>query len=257
MKSSNYMRDEIKYFIPMIMLPKVKNLMLPYMRLDKFSGPPEAPDYTVRSVYYDTKNLRFYHEKIDGIKKRIKVRIRAYNQYDENSIIFLELKRKRNDQVYKNRFPVYYKNVKRILNNDITRDDAPVKKKDADREKFLYNIYSLSLRPTLLVIYEREAYYYKFNPDLRITFDKNLRSIKPDNIDSLFTDENSIPTFRNYCVIEIKSTGPYPSWIFSIIKQLHLQKQSVSKYALSMYKQLELSITNKKIGSRAGINNCI
>lgn len=251
------MRDEVKYLIPNILFPKVKELMLPYMRLDKFSGPPENPDYTVRSIYYDTYNLRFYYEKKSGLKKRFKVRIRGYNQLTNDSIVFLELKRKRNDQVYKNRFPLFYKNIDRILNNEITGDDVPLNKNDSDREKFLFNYYSLSLRPTLLVIYEREAYHYKFNSDLRITFDKNIRSIKPDNFDSLFTDKHTIPTFRNSFVLEIKSGGPFPSWIFSIITQLHLQKRAVSKYALSLDKQFEFGSQKKRITNRPRVNNYI
>lgn len=251
------MRDEIKYLIPNKLFPKVKELMLPYMRLDKFAGPPENPDYTVRSIYYDTQGLRFYHEKKDGIKKRMKVRIRGYNQTKEDSVVFLEIKRKRNDQVYKNRFPVYYKNVDKILRKEITADEITLKKKDSDREKFLFNYYSLSLRPTLLVIYEREAYHYRFNSDLRITFDKDVRSVKPDNIDSLFTDEHTIPTFRSHFVLEIKSGSPFPSWIFSVIKQLHLQKRSVSKYVLSVDKQFKIGLAKKRITNRPGINNFI
>jgi VTC domain len=254
MKSS-YMRDEIKYLIPNQLLPKVRELMMPYLRLDKFSGPPESPDYTVRSLYYDTKNLRFYHEKIDGLKKRIKVRIRGYNEFIDDSIVFLELKRKRNELVFKNRYPIYYKNIRKILRGEIKRDDAPLKRKSADREKFLFNYHSLSLRPTLLVIYEREAYFYKFNDDVRVTFDKNLRSVRPDNIDSLFSDEHTIPTFRNSFVLEIKSTGPFPSWVFYVINQLNLQKRSVSKYVLSVEKQFEFGQAGRRLTNRPTINN--
>jgi len=227
------------------------------MRLDKYAGPPESPAYTVRSIYYDTQNLRFYHEKKDGIKKRLKVRIRGYNKFEEDSIVFLELKRKRNDQIYKNRYPVYYKNIDKILRSEINTDNAPLRKRSTDREKFLYNYHSLSLRPALLVIYEREAYHYRFNSDLRITFDRDIRSAKPDNINSLFTEMHTIPTFTNHFVMEIKTSGPFPSWIFSIIMQLHLQKQSVSKYALSVDKQFEIGIVNKRSATKRSINSFI
>ena len=251
------MKDEIKYLIPNNLYPKLKELMLPYLRLDKYAGPPESPQYTVRSVYYDTQNLRFYHEKKDGIKKRIKVRIRGYNQHNEDSIVFLELKRKRNNQIFKNRYPVYYKNINKILQSEIEVDDTPLKKKNSDREKFLFNYHSMSLRPVLLVIYEREAYHYRFNSDLRITFDSNVRSIKPVNIDSLFADQHTIPTFRNSFVLEIKSSAPFPSWIFSVIKQLHLQNRSVSKYVLSLDKQFEMGHVNKNISNKRRVNNLI
>jgi hypothetical protein len=249
------MRDEIKYLIPLKLMPRLKEFMMPYLNLDKFAyKSPDVPVYTVRSVYYDTQGLRFYHEKKDGIKKRIKVRIRGYNSQEDDSIVFLELKRKHNNQVFKNRYPVYYKNINKILQGEIKRDDVPLLKKSANREKFLFNYYSMSLRPTLLVIYEREAYHYKFNHDLRITFDLDVRSVKPDNIDSLFSDEHTVPTFRNNFVLEIKSGGPLPSWVFSMIKQFNLQKRSVSKYALSIDKQFEIGLTKRRMNNRTGIN---
>lgn len=250
-------RYEIKYLIPIDLLPKVRSLMMPYIRLDKFAGPPESPDYTVRSVYYDTNDLKYYREKNDGLKKRIKVRIRGYNQASEDSIVFLELKRKKDNLIYKNRYPCYYKYLDQILNQQIPEESPPLKQKDSDREKFLYNLLGKSLKPSILVIYEREAYHYRFNSDLRITLDKNLRSVKPQNIDNLFTESLAIPTFRNHFVLEVKASTPFPGWILSVVKQLHLQKRSVSKYTLSIDKQIEYSKINMKFGHRTKINNLI
>jgi hypothetical protein len=250
-------RNEIKYLIPIELLPKLKNLMKPYIRLDKFAGPPENPDYTVRSIYFDTKDLRYYREKNEGIKKRIKVRIRGYNQPSPDSIVFLELKRKKDNLIFKNRYPCYYKNLDRILNQEIVKEDVPLKQKDSNREKFLYNLLSLSLKPTVLVIYEREAYHYRFNSDLRITLDKNIRSVKPQNIHSLYSEEFTVPTFRNHFVLEVKSGSPFPGWILSIIKQMHLQKRSVSKYALSIDSQFKSSPRNMKFGYRNHITNIV
>jgi len=93
-------KREIKYLLPVELLPKVRDILTPYMRLDKFAGPKEDPDYTVRSIYFDTRKLKFYHEKNEGLQKRLKVRIRSYNTYTPKSIAFLELKRKEGAYIF-------------------------------------------------------------------------------------------------------------------------------------------------------------
>ena len=81
-------KKEIKYLLSYTMLSKVREVLSPYMRLDKFAGPKEAPDYTVRSIYFDTKKLKFYNEKKEGLQKRIKVRVRSYNTYSPHVLLF-------------------------------------------------------------------------------------------------------------------------------------------------------------------------
>ncbi|KAA3616936.1 MAG: polyphosphate polymerase domain-containing protein [Calditrichaeota bacterium] len=234
------LKREIKYLLPLEMLPKVRDFLSPYMRLDKFAGPKEAPDYTVRSVYYDTRSLKYYHEKIDGLQNRIKVRIRSYNTYTKNSVTFLELKRKNGSHIFKNRYPLIFDQLDDVFSGKKIESNLKLKSRDRDRELFLYHIFSQSLNPVILVAYEREAYHYKFNPDLRITFDKDIRSIQTDKYSNLFETDNFINTFRNKFVLEMKFNKQFPGWLISMIKSMHLQARSVSKYTLSIDKQLEM-----------------
>jgi len=239
-------KREIKYLLPVELLPKVRDILTPYMRLDKFAGPKEDPDYTVRSIYFDTRKLKFYHEKNEGLQKRLKVRIRSYNTYTPKSIAFLELKRKEGAYIFKNRYPILVDQLKDILEGKVFENKLPLKSRDRDRKMFLYHMYSQSLNPIVLVVYEREAYHYKFNPDLRITFDKNIRSVRPQSSISVFEDEDCAMTFRNKFVLELKYNKQFPGWLISMIKNLHLQSRSVSKYTLSIDRLLELEDTVKQ-----------
>jgi SPX domain protein involved in polyphosphate accumulation len=75
----------------------------------------ESGEYTVRSVYYDTPGFHCYQEKMDGVKVRKKFRIRGYNQPAEDSIVFLEIKRKYENFIEKNRAPLLYKDLEALL----------------------------------------------------------------------------------------------------------------------------------------------
>ncbi len=251
------LKNEIKYLIAPRDYPRIKQAMKPYLRRDKYAGPEEKPEYTVHSVYLDTWDLKFYRQKIDGIRKRLKVRIRGYDEINNDSIIFLELKRKKNDVIFKNRYPCLFKNANNILNREDVLEKVDFEQNPLDKERFIFNYLSLSLKPIILISYEREAFHYKFNDKLRITFDKNIRSTKANSIDSLRRDEYCVPTFKNKSVLEIKSAGPFPDWVLTIIKRFGLQRQSVSKYTLSMDKQYEVNSLYKMVNNGNGLRHLI
>ncbi len=55
--------------------------------------------------------MDYYHEKIAGVDARRKFRMRGYNDTRESDIIFVEIKRKNNNFIAKNRAPLYYRDV--------------------------------------------------------------------------------------------------------------------------------------------------
>lgn len=183
-------RIEYKYLVEKKMMQKLRENILPHVDLDKYSDIREKKEYTVRSVYYDSLKFDFYHEKIEGIRKRKKVRIRGYNEYSNDSDVFLEIKRKDGPIISKFRSSIAFNNlnslfetgdVKKYINNGISGPDTT-----GNGERFLFQIKNRGLVPAILISYEREAFFYKFNRDLRITLDKNLRSNIHISSDSFF-----------------------------------------------------------------------
>src|SRR5699024_6183976 len=79
------------------------------MERDAYAGPR---GYGVWSVYYDTSRLRFYFEKIEGLKFRRKLRIRRYGETgeaaDENSPVSVEIKQRVNRVTQKRRVILPY-----------------------------------------------------------------------------------------------------------------------------------------------------
>lgn len=191
------------------------------------------PEYTVRSIYFDSFQRSAYQEKVDGIKERKKLRIRAYDDYYQGCKVFLEIKRKVEYMVIKNRSLVPFDQLEHILLFGNIDDYFPPKEKKQieDGIKFLYHLKKNNLKPENLVVYDREAYFGKFNRDVRITFDKNIRSKNKPLLEDLFSEANLKPIWKNKFILEIKYfTGVMPIWARSIVQEFKLKNESLSKY---------------------------
>ena len=82
-------RLEYKYLVPVELLPTLRKLILPYVELDYYASISGIGNYTVRTIYFDTSELKYFFDKIEGLEIRKKVRIRVYNNLNESSMLFL------------------------------------------------------------------------------------------------------------------------------------------------------------------------
>jgi len=228
-------RREFKYLVPKDRLNEFRSVIAPYVEKDQNLDLNNLLDYKVNSIYFDTGHLSFYKEKLAGLKLRKKFRIRSYNKQTEDSIVFVEIKQKEENIISKNRAPVYYRDIKQFLiwgNIDQhVLSDGKFPNAHSDARKFLYYYFGKNLVPVVLIVYDREAYHSKFNPDLRITFDKNIRSKVCTSTDELFTKYKTEYILRDYFVLEIKFYSGYPLWLRKIVRKFSLQQRSVSKYS--------------------------
>ncbi|GAB3647346.1 hypothetical protein GCM10028791_09180 [Echinicola sediminis] len=69
------LRYEKKYLVPNGRLGELRERFLPFLRPDKLAYRAEnnIPEYTVRSIYYDSHNSESFFEKMDGLKDRKKM----------------------------------------------------------------------------------------------------------------------------------------------------------------------------------------
>ena len=103
MSQERFERYELKYFIYPDEMGSVRSLVEPFMHIDKYANGFRNGRYTVRSIYFDTPTLRFYHEKDAGTQIRKKLRVRTYNRFTRDAVSFLEIKRKYGNAIYKER----------------------------------------------------------------------------------------------------------------------------------------------------------
>ncbi len=245
------MRLEYKYLIPNTQLEKFRADIIPFLNYDKYAVERKEKEYTVRSIYFDNRKLDYYHEKIDGIKIRKKIRIRGYNTQNGKNVIFLEIKRKNENFISKNRSPLYYENLDELLEKGKVEDYVLFSDLNdnycEDGKKFFYHYLHKSLRPTTLVVYEREAYACRFDSSVRVTFDKNLRYFAFPKISDLFNENELLPAMRYDTILEIKFSKGFPMWLQNAVTKYRLIRQSVSKYTICLDTYAKLHPLNNNI----------
>jgi hypothetical protein len=228
------MKYEFKYIVPVSQMDQLREAISPYVELDPYAEAMDAHEYTVRSVYFDTSRFDYFYEKVDGYKIRKKIRIRGYNQKQGDDTVFMEIKRKFKEPIEKDREKLTFEVMKRLMAGEGSKaygaeeDDHGVN----GAGKFLYHVYRNKLKPVVLVIYEREAYFDRFKSEVRITIDKNLRSVAYPGIDDLFTEEKAIPALKDRFILEVKFFDHFPGWLRPITGRLGLVRRSASKYVM-------------------------
>ncbi len=235
------LRYEYKYFVPMSKLEMLRQLIGPFTRLDPYAAQQPAKEYTVRSIYFETPDFECYQTKIEGLKHRNKVRLRGYNTYDGTNVVFMEIKRKYEAPILKNRAMVHFNEFKKIAKGEAALEDYL--KNGGDKiphaldngKRFFYNLYARKMKPVICVVYEREP-YLNLQPekenDLRITLDKNLRSRAYPTIDDLFDQSQMVSALSGYFILEVKFNKAYPVWMKPIIGVMGLHRESASKYCI-------------------------
>ncbi len=228
---------EYKYLVSNRLLASFRKALLPYVIWDKYSDMCADKHYTVKTIYFDTSRLDFYQEKLSGLKRRKKIRIRGYNEATPDVLIYLEIKRKDGQIISKSRAPLPYEYLSATLLNNgiekyIIRDNENENLKNGT--SFLYHLRSQNLIPTIKVIYEREAYFARMNPSLRITLDSNLRSSLQVEFERFFEDRNMIYALPTRSILEIKTSAGFPFWLQQLIGSKGLQLQALSKYTICM-----------------------
>ena len=232
-------RVEHKYLVPNAVLGDLRADLLPYVLPDPLGGRQRNGEYTVRSIYYDTPRLECYDTKLDGLKVRRKFRIRGYDQPEDDSVVFLEIKKKYDSFIAKHRSPLLSRHLEEFLSSpDLDRyiiqsSGAPCARQDAER--FLYHYYRHGLVPVVLVVYDREAFFGRFDPSLRFTFDKALRRAPLPTPGTLYHDHNLEEALTGASIFEVKFfRRVLPGFVRSIVNRYRLPRLALSKYAMCL-----------------------
>lgn len=107
----------------------------------------------ISSIYFDTSNFDFAYDNLNGESKRLKIRIRFYNNQHK---YYLEYK-------FKDNFLGYKKTTKLRSTSILLAIKESIK-------KIFYDFY-FKANPTCLISYTRD---YLINNKIRATIDKNL-----------------------------------------------------------------------------------
>jgi hypothetical protein len=236
MNNTSKYRFERKYLVKNRYLDKLRQAFQPFIKPDAFAktSPNGYPEYTVRSIYYDSFNLNAIDEKIGGLKERKKLRIRGYNHPDSLTKVFFEIKSKNGNKIRKNRALVPFQDALEIISKGLHEKHLKQLSEDVqtDLGRFLFHYHKNKMHEVNLIVYEREAYHSIMNNSVRITFDKNIRSQLYPRLNDLFNDFNQTYIWPDSFILEVKYlNAPMPIWIKGIIEEFKLETSALSKYA--------------------------
>jgi len=193
------------------------------MTRDKHAG--ANGKYRVRSLYFDTYEDKALKEKLDGVDRREKFRIRCYPG-STSQIILLEKKSKIKGLCNKVSEKITEDECKKIIKGDIDAfktDERPLLVE-------LWHKMRAGLAPKAIIEYEREAFVFPAG-NVRVTFDSNIKtSLKPSD----FLDEASplVPAGDEPLILEVKYDGFLPAFIGCILQVGSRRAAACSKYAL-------------------------
>jgi hypothetical protein len=229
-------RFELKFVIPLDKAFEIFDAFKAYCVKDDHSN--EDWEYSVSSIYYDSKSFIFYNDREESVGYRRKIRFRTYS-LDEQSVhsSFLEIKEKHKNQVAKKRAKFADSSFLNCITNLNTVPLARLLSELPDsavKREIAYLDEKLSLFPTPIIRYKRKIAIGRFDPSLRITVDYNLLS---GGGDSLLTHDSStgksvLSPFK--AVFEIKTRNTLPLWLQQVVSKYGFFRVKYSKYCESL-----------------------
>ena len=179
--------------------------------------------YLIRSLYFDDINDKALMEKVNGVSRREKFRIRYYN--GDKSVIRLEKKSKFSNLGSKQSAPLTEQQAQSIVDGD-------TKWMIDSRYPLIRELYSkmqtTGLAPKTIVDYTREPFIYPPG-NVRVTLDYNIRSgIK--STDFLNTECVTVPV-SDSIILEVKWDGFLPDIIRDAVCLRDRREGAFSKYA--------------------------
>lgn len=230
-----FRRDEKKYLLSQKQFQQLMKSIGTHLQPDEYF------ESMICSLYFDTSNHDLIIKSIDKPVYKQKLRLRSYGVPQLDDPVFLEIKIKYRGVVSKRRTKLKLKDFYNYYDQQ-RAGQHPAMKADIlqiGRElDYLFHFYHLE--PSWIISYDRKCYRGRDNPDLRITFDQNLRS-RSDNL-RLEDGDYGEPYFPDQkYVMEIKALDAMPLWLVDALSRLHIYPASFTKYG-KIYEQSKKGI---------------
>ena len=262
MFTDNFCRYEFKFPVAYDVMNAMLDDLTPYVHKDAYAN--RHGFYCLSSIYFDNEHDQCYHETMNGERYRQKRRLRIYRSAgdmdrasgldavkdepiggDEPS--FFEIKSKINGLVMKRRVKMKLKDAMAftaLTQREIDAGTEPAELFSAENTEALmqfgasnpqilrelqYIIVTKKLRPRNVVSYERLALSANDDPELRVTFDMNIRT-RGDRLDLAEGTDGKLSCPENVAVLEIKTGKEIPLWLVKLVAKYGYRNKTFSKY---------------------------
>lgn len=233
MSQDTFKRFEKKYMLNAEQYEEFSRKIADRTKADEFGK------YTICNIYFDTDDFQLVRTSIEKPKYKEKLRLRSYGTPTADSSVFLEIKKKYKDVVYKRRICLPYGECI----DYITRGIKPRENTQIFREiDYFLDFYKPKMK--MYLAYDRIALAGIEDPELRITFDTNIRT-RTSYLDMTTGDSGKPLLDGEYYLMEVKAKGAIPIWLVEILSEMRVYPTSFSKYGTA-YKKLLLEKIAKK-----------
>lgn len=214
-------RHEWKHLISYSDLLEIRMRMRAVARPD-----PHAADgkYHIRSLYFDNGRDKALREKIDGVNRREKFRIRYYNL--DPGLIKLEKKSRQNGLGTKFSAGLTASEAQRIVEGDTEW----MRESDSSLiQELFFKMRNQGLAPKTIVDYTREPFVYGPG-NVRVTLDYDIRTGLACT-DFLDPDCITVPAGERSMLLEVKWDDFLPDIIRDAVQLRDTRVTAFSKYA--------------------------
>lgn len=214
-------RNEWKHVISYSDLLVLRQRLSAVMKIDKHAI--NGKD-RICSLYFETPTDTALREKMDGVSRREKFRIRYYNQ--DTSVIYLEKKSKVAGFGNKQKAKLTEQQVMQILEGDIhwmLLSEEPL------IQELYCKMNTKRLYPKTVVEYTREPFVYAPG-NVRVTLDYNIRT-SLNSKEFLSKEAVKMPAGESPIILEVKWDAFLPDCIRSAVQLEGRRVTAFSKYA--------------------------
>ena len=221
-----FQRYEKKYLL------SARKYELLWERLQDHLIPDQSFRSTVCSIYYDSDDFTLIRHSLERPVYKEKLRLRSYNVPGPDDEVFVELKKKYRGVVYKRRVQMSAATAEAYL----AGQGRPAEDGQILREIDFF-LQTHPVFPKAFIACDREAWVDREEPELRMTFDRNLRWRDTDL--RLTAGSGGAPLLEDGEVLmEIKIPDAAPLWLAHLLSDLEIFPTSFSKYGSCYQREL-------------------
>ncbi|MBR2548940.1 MAG: polyphosphate polymerase domain-containing protein [Clostridiales bacterium] len=218
-------RYEYKYFLTPSQKRKLLEETGGRLELDKYGRT------TIRNIYYDTDSFRLIRDSLEHPVYKEKLRLRSYQRADISDPVFVEIKKKFEDVVYKRRVAIPKTSAENWIDHGCR---MPFQNQITSEIDYFLNFYE-GIEAKAFISYEREAYSDRTNPEFRVTFDENILARNAElDLGSDIWGHSLLPA--GITLMEVKIPGAMPVWMARFLSENNISKKNYSKYG-TYYKE--------------------
>jgi hypothetical protein len=227
-------RYENKYLIDAHTFEKLEHCLSDHMEPDAYNRNRET--YSIMNVYYDTCDNQLIRTSLQKPRYKEKLRLRSYGTPNEMSPVYMEIKKKVSGLTNKRRSELSLPQARAFLSTGIMPAVDGHMNTQVLRE-VQYLMERNQVRPALYLAYDRRAYFGIGEHDLRVSFDRNIRSRRTEL--ALEAGDYGVPLLGgDQWLMEVKSAQSIPLWLARLLSEHQVFPTSFSKYGAEYQRSL-------------------